>query len=181
MAETIVKPTDSLNVIWSGEHLERYLVDGVTYKWCTYENHWVDEENFGINRARSDNKDRYCKECSRQDKAIKKKHAKIKDMLFEKQNYQCMICLEPITKKRYIHVDHCHETGIVRGVLCHHCNNGLGGFKDNIQNIVRSLPYLHKNGEMPYLWEKAEKLSFFLKVTKMLYREIYFDKVEEID
>ena len=41
-----------------------------------------------------------------------------------------------------LHVDHCHTTGKVRGLLCHQCNSGLGNFKDNIDLIKSAINYL---------------------------------------
>ena len=34
-----------------------------------------------------------------------------------------------------INIDHCHDSGKIRGLLCHQCNSGLGMFKDNINNL----------------------------------------------
>lgn len=39
-------------------------------------------------------------------------------------------------------VDHCHSTGVVRGLLCHNCNRALGLFKDNLETIANSMEYL---------------------------------------
>lgn len=40
------------------------------------------------------------------------------------------------------HIDHNHETGKVRGILCSSCNLGLGHFKDNMANLERAIAYL---------------------------------------
>lgn len=39
-------------------------------------------------------------------------------------------------------VDHCHKEGHVRGLLCGHCNRGLGDFKENINSLQLAIKYL---------------------------------------
>lgn len=55
----------------------------------------------------------------------------------------CEICCFSHNK---LHVDHNHETGKVRGMLCQKCNFGLGFFEDNIPYLERAIIYLEKNG-----------------------------------
>ena len=38
-----------------------------------------------------------------------------------------------------------HETGRVRGLLCHHCNKALGGFKDSVEILTKAIKYLNPN------------------------------------
>ena len=45
------------------------------------------------------------------------------DDLLTKQRGRCAICRQKVE----LHVDHNHETGCTRGLLCHGCNLGLGG------------------------------------------------------
>jgi hypothetical protein len=45
-------------------------------------------------------------------------------------------------------VDHDHETGKVRGLLCRKCNDFLGKIKDNRETLERLRAYLERNGEM---------------------------------
>lgn len=60
-----------------------------------------------------------------------------------KQQGLCAICGGPPTKKRLsLAVDHCHSTGIIRGLLCDLCNRGLGQFKDSIELLEKALRYL---------------------------------------
>lgn len=58
--------------------------------------------------------------------------------LLEKQDGKCAICCE--TKD--LHVDHCHETKKVRGLLCGACNRGLGLFGDAADKLRRAGQYL---------------------------------------
>jgi len=63
--------------------------------------------------------------------------------LFESQGRQCAICRTdtPKTIKGW-HTDHDHTTGKVRGILCEHCNRGLGMFRDDITFMGRAAAYL---------------------------------------
>lgn len=55
--------------------------------------------------------------------------------LLTHQHHTCGICPRAVDEKSPI--DHCHETGKVRGILCVKCNNGLGAFQDS-RDLVRS-------------------------------------------
>jgi len=62
------------------------------------------------------------------------------------QGRKCAICRSDFgTGVHYCHVDHCHATGKVRGLLCPKCNRGLGHFKDNIENMRAALRYLEEH------------------------------------
>lgn len=56
------------------------------------------------------------------------------------QRNACGICKEVFSKEPC--VDHCHKTGEVRGLLCHPCNRGLGGFRDTIAFLKSAEEYL---------------------------------------
>jgi Recombination endonuclease VII len=63
------------------------------------------------------------------------------------ENYSCMICgitEDEIGKK--LDVDHCHESGKVRGILCNPCNSLLGHARDRIEILEASIQYLKENG-----------------------------------
>lgn len=62
--------------------------------------------------------------------------------MLEDQKGLCGICERDITQKN--HIDHCHETGEVRGLLCHVCNQGLGAFNDSIPGLEAAIEYLRK-------------------------------------
>ncbi len=61
--------------------------------------------------------------------------------MFETQQGKCSICSEEPKTKRGLHVDHDHETGKVRGLLCHGCNVALGSFKD-VTLLNKAIEYL---------------------------------------
>ena len=64
------------------------------------------------------------------------------------QNGRCAICgHEDLTNRSFFPVvDHCHETGKVRGLLCMNCNQGLGKFKDSADRLFSAIAYLTKHG-----------------------------------
>lgn len=56
----------------------------------------------------------------------------------------CGICRQPCPTGRRLAVDHCHQTGFIRGLLCVRCNTALGGFKEDASLLARAIGYLHK-------------------------------------
>jgi hypothetical protein len=64
--------------------------------------------------------------------------------LWEHQRGVCAICLRPLEegKKTGVHVDHCHSTGAVRGLLCGPCNSGIGHLGDSAVRVAAALEYL---------------------------------------
>lgn len=67
------------------------------------------------------------------------------DALLEKQGGGCAICGKTEFNGRGAYVDHDHETGEVRGILCVNCNTGMGMFKDNIENMEKAIMYLDRH------------------------------------
>lgn len=63
------------------------------------------------------------------------------DEILFKQDHCCAICKKVSINKK-LSIDHNHETGKIRGLLCTSCNMGLGYFKDNIQLLMRAINYL---------------------------------------
>ena len=62
--------------------------------------------------------------------------------LLEKQHGLCAICREQPAE----HVDHCHHSGKVRGLLCFNCNGALGRFEDDPEILERAIEYLVAHG-----------------------------------
>jgi hypothetical protein len=74
-----------------------------------------------------------------------------RDAMGDSVNWECVICnsrmrkVEQGDKSRTIRdavVDHCHDTGKVRGLICAQCNRGLGYFNDNYETLKRAKEYL---------------------------------------
>lgn len=62
--------------------------------------------------------------------------------LFDLQEGKCRICWRKFDKEVKAVVDHCHQTGRIRGLLCNRCNTGLGFFLDSENLLVRAIQYL---------------------------------------
>lgn len=60
------------------------------------------------------------------------------DLMLESQGGACAICRKPPKPGTRLHVDHCHETGRVRGLLCFRCNFGLSFFHDDPETLARA-------------------------------------------
>lgn len=104
----------------------------------------------------------WCKSC---DGASNRKHSKAKDdyhknwkllrkfgitleaykIIERKQHGKCAICgrtPEDDSMKHSLAVDHDHRTNKVRGLLCRHCNIGLGKLGDSVEGLQRAIAYL---------------------------------------
>lgn len=71
------------------------------------------------------------------------------EALLIKQGNRCAICLidfDRDSKETTPHVDHCHFSNNVRGLLCSKCNAGLGQFTDDITLLCRAIMYLNGGG-----------------------------------
>ena len=64
------------------------------------------------------------------------------DRILAYQNGACAICLRVVDYM--LHVDHNHDTGEVRGLLCRGCNSGMGMLGDNVDRLQRAIEYLRR-------------------------------------
>ncbi|MFD5547092.1 endonuclease VII domain-containing protein [Streptomyces goshikiensis] len=69
----------------------------------------------------------------------------VRDEMIASQNGTCCIC----ETAPAVHVDHCHETGRVRGVLCFNCNTAIGLLGEDPGTIQRAISYLEGNAWKP--------------------------------
>jgi hypothetical protein len=75
--------------------------------------------------------------------------------MLEQQEGICAIasCSNPAK-----HIDHCHKTGKVRGILCRKCNSALGFLGDNVQLLEDAIEYLKSatlKGGTPIPWTRT--------------------------
>mgnify|MGYP001559273367 CR=1 FL=1 len=67
------------------------------------------------------------------------------DKMLAEQNGCCKICGEfRLPEQRVLVVDHNHETGKIRGLLCHPCNMGIGQLKDSVDVLRKAILYLEE-------------------------------------
>lgn len=57
---------------------------------------------------------------------------------------KCHICGGDLSIRE--HIDHCHKTGIIRGLLCVQCNTAIGSFEDNPIFMQRAMQYIQSGG-----------------------------------
>ena len=63
------------------------------------------------------------------------------DDMTKAQRGRCAICGSyPVTRR--LHIDHCHKTNRVRGLLCIRCNHGIGFLKDDVAILSKAIEYL---------------------------------------
>lgn len=68
------------------------------------------------------------------------------DKMSEAQNHRCAFCSKHVSElERRLAVDHCHETGRIRGLLCMPCNTSLGQLGDTTEAMQKILSYLTQN------------------------------------
>lgn len=85
--------------------------------------------------------------------------------ILEKQGGVCAICRKHHdTKIKHLDVDHCHETGLVRGILCRACNNGIGLFRDRSDLADSAVKYLRAT---PFLDRVKTTAPKFIKRTEI--------------
>ena len=93
-----------------------------------------------------------CPRCSKNIALQRKYGITIEDYerMLQEQKGVCKLCLKPEKRELKgfmegvppLSVDHCHETGIVRGLLCYDCNHMLGLAHDDPEVLARAIEYL---------------------------------------
>jgi Recombination endonuclease VII len=120
---------------------------------------------FHVNRAKNDGLAIYCKPCMngmtrrhyKKNRDARLDYARVRNFgisreqyeeMLKRQNGVCAICHQPETARsrsggeKLLGVDHEHETGRVRGLLCYRCNVALGYLKDDADVLLSAVAYL---------------------------------------
>ena len=85
-----------------------------------------------------------CKKCQSNKDSIRRYGLDNNQILYilDEQNNQCPICLDNIDNRSKANVDHCHDSGAIRGILCQNCNTAVGLLSDNWKNFERGRDYI---------------------------------------
>ena len=111
----------------------------------------LNAEHFPPHNKTKSGFDSWCRVCRREYRNANSR-GKFRDVisdeaLIELKNAstECVICgsVEKLV------VDHDHKTGKIRGMLCNHCNRGLGHFRDDPMLLEFAAQYLYANADMP--------------------------------
>ncbi len=140
-------------------------------KFNGYRKKWKDNNKDKINASGADYRKRFPEECRERTRRSVAKNPHASHMrkrrkhliskygithddflvMIQEQGYACAICGINLAclPDRLVHVDHCHETSKVRGILCLSCNIGLGKFYDSPELLMSAALYLEKSVESP--------------------------------
>lgn len=84
--------------------------------------------------------------------AVKSKYGLTLEQL-DALGHHCNICGDELQRRKRGEtrkqpcIDHDHETGVIRGILCDRCNHGLGHFRDDPKLLMNAIAYLAKNAK----------------------------------
>lgn len=117
-------------------------------------------EFFPLHNKKRNGLDSWCRACRSEYRSVNcrgKHRAVISDeqlSFIKETTKECVICgsVEALV------VDHDHKTGKVRGMLCNHCNRGLGHFRDDPQLLEFAAQYLYASADHPN-WDKYREQS----------------------
>lgn len=93
---------------------------------------------------------KWCEACNEGQVAQQVKHRYGLDprdyhAMVERQGNLCAICRLPCLSRKRLSVDHDHDSGVIRGLLCNDCNTTLGKFGDDPERFRRAAAYLEAN------------------------------------
>lgn len=123
-------------------------------------------DHYHVDRSMSTGYSSVCAECRREKRKLVSNDAKRRDYnlqykygvtkewfdeMLVYQDFGCAVCDKKFTGEEYGHkamvVDHSHDTGAPRGLLCRVCNLGLGKFRDSEELLQNAIKYLQSHKE----------------------------------
>lgn len=139
---------------------------GLMGKLCRICKQWKQADDFYPSKKAKDRLRGECKECESAYQAERRKNRpnirrqcdlKAKygitveeyDAALKLQDGKCACCRSIIKRGRFerLAVDHCHTTGLARGLLCCNCNLGIGLLGDNLKGLKQALDYLENSDD----------------------------------
>lgn len=112
-----------------------------TEKYCPRCNNILPINSFDLSST-GDGYQTACKTCRNLVKTISQYPNLTWDWYHKMMHHQrgrCKICKESSP----LQIDHCHETGKIRGLICGPCNRGLGHFRDRVDYMASAIDYLN--------------------------------------
>jgi hypothetical protein len=64
---------------------------------------------------------------------------------YDEHDTTCDICHRDESETGTLHIDHCHATNALRGLLCKDCNRAIGMFRDSPETLEQAAAYLRKS------------------------------------
>jgi len=110
------------------------------------------KNNFIYNKSSTDGFNGWCRSCAKDDALLKKYNISLSvyNQLLQQQGFACKLCktLIPGGPQDQFVVDHDHITGQVRGLLCNHCNTGIGKLHDDPILLRFAALYIENKGHI---------------------------------
>jgi len=139
--------TESVNLVFSKKKLW-----GCKFCWNKYQKNWRDNNRERFKEIKRKSLDKHV-DTTRNYELLKSKGISLEEYnnILISQNNVCAICNTTDTRTYKdnrrgqilpLFVDHNHQTGEVRGLLCNKCNAGLGMFRDNPEYLASAISYL---------------------------------------
>lgn len=115
-------------------------------KWCPQCKSWKTESAFSRSSSRLDGFYHHCKRCERSKQLVLRYGVTLDEFeaKLEAQGGRCGICPRVIAPGNGWALDHDHQNGAFRGVLCMHCNSALGQFEDDVNRLRAAIRYLEE-------------------------------------
>ena len=79
----------------------------------------------------------------------------------------CTACGKECTRTGELHVDHCHATGEVRGMLCFNCNAALGHVNDSIERLKMLIDYLNNSSSIKMMDDLRKAAHYIQKLIEV--------------